>query len=257
VPKPLPNVGRIILAASCQGGVGKSTVALNTAISLSKAGPRVGLMDADVFRPSIPRISATSLSFLASDAKSNFHPIDQHGVVTVSLGHACDANHALLWRGPIVSQVISLFMRKAVWPKLDFLVVDTPPGTGDVHFALARLFPVNGAILVTTPQLVSVADVTRSVDAFKQFGVPVLSIVQNFGSFVCSGCHTETPIFPGNGGEVISKRFNIPLLGTLPIDTDIAEAGDRASQSSSGSLTRSAQRCLQASRAQSCRCMRL
>jgi ATP-binding protein involved in chromosome partitioning len=222
----LPNVARVILAASCKGGVGKSTVALNTAVALARAGARVGLLDADVFGPSVPTMSATAGAALASDARANFRPVERHGVALVSLGHACEPAGALLWRGPIAAQAVADLARKAVWPPLDFLVVDTPPGTGDVHMALAQRFALDGAIIVTTPQKVATADVERTLEGFAQLKVPVIGIVQNFGAFVCGGCGAATQIFPGNGGELLARKYSIPLLGSLPVDPEVAQLAD-------------------------------
>jgi ATP-binding protein involved in chromosome partitioning len=166
------------------------------------------------------------MSPLVADEKANFVPVTKYGIETVSIGHASEPEVALLWKGVLVGQVVSEFLRKANWSPLDYLLVDTPPGTGDVHLSLAQLFPIDGAIIVTTPQKVAVADVARSIDAFKQLKVPVLGLVQNFGSFVCGGCKSVVNIFPGTGGEDLAKKYKLPLLGCLPIDPEIARSGD-------------------------------
>jgi ATP-binding protein involved in chromosome partitioning len=222
----IANVSRIILTASCKGGVGKSTVALNTAIALSKTGAKVGLFDADVYGPSIPHMVKTTEEILHCDKDTNFQPVETYGIQTASIANCTDKNSALIWKGPLLAQFVSELLRKGIWAKLDYLVVDTPPGTGDVHMTLAQTFPIDGAILVTTPQLVSVADVARSIDAFKQFQVPILGLIENFGSFVCDGCKTATKLFPGNGSELLSSKYSIPVLGSLPVDPEIAAAGD-------------------------------
>lgn len=226
VKKAIPGVARIILAASCKGGVGKSTVAVNTAVSLAKTGAKVGLFDGDIYGPSVATMAKTVGMDLRSDKDSNFLPIVAHGIETVSLANAVAKESALMWKGPLVGKVLSDFLRKAMWGDLDYLVVDTPPGTGDVHMCLAQDFPIDGAVIVTTPQRISVADVARSIDAFNNLNVPILGLVENFGSFVCDGCKTKTKIFPGDGAEYLSDRFKIPLLGSLPIDPAIGAAGD-------------------------------
>lgn len=226
VKSAIPGIGRILLTASCKGGVGKSTVALNTAISLSKTGAKVGLFDADIYGPSVPTIAKTTEEYLLADKDSNFLPVSAYGIETVSIGNCSKKDEALLWKGPLVGSVISELLTKSLWPPLDYLVIDTPPGTGDVHLDLSKLFKIDGTILVTSPQQISVDDVIRSVDAFKKMQIPILGIVQNFDGFVCENCKTLTKIFPGNGAEQISNQYNIPLLGSIPIDPEIAECGD-------------------------------
>lgn len=227
VKQAIPGIGRILLTASCKGGVGKSTVALNTAISLSKTGAKVGLFDADIYGPSVPTITKTLGKDLISDKDANFIPIPAYGVETVSIGNCVNKEDALLWKGPLVTGIISDFLTKAVWPPLDYLVIDTPPGTGDVHLDLSKLFKIDGTILVTSPQRISVDDVARSIDAFNKMKIPILGIIQNFDGFVCDNCKEITKIFPGNGAEQLSQKYNIPLIGSIPIDPEIADAGDR------------------------------
>lgn len=227
VKKAIPGIGRIILAASCKGGVGKSTVAINTAFAMQNAGAKIGLFDADIYGPSVPTMAQTSNKPLAADQDSNFLPITSNGIETVSIGNAIDPNAALMWKGPLVAKVIEDFVRKALWSNLDYLVVDTPPGTGDVHMNLASLLPIDGAVIVTTPQQIAVDDVIRSINAFKQLKIPILGIVQNFDSFVCDGCKTVTRIFPGKGAENIAKEFNLEILGTIPMDPQISCQADK------------------------------
>lgn len=224
--KAIPGIGRIILTASCKGGVGKSTVALNTALALQKCGAKVGVFDADIYGPSVPLMTASSDKYLYSDKDSNFIPVDVYGLKTVSIGNAVDKNAALLWKGPFVSRILSEFARKAIWPALDYLVVDTPPGTGDVPLSLAAQLPVDGAILVTTPQKIALADVIRSVQAFKKLKIPILGVVQNMDSFICPHCGTKKPIFHGSGGAEIAKEAGVEILGSLPVDLKVAAAGD-------------------------------
>lgn len=223
----IPGVGRVVLAASCKGGVGKSTVAMNTAIALSQSGARVGLFDADIYGPSVPTMSATQGAYLLSDKDANFLPVRAHGIETVSVGNCIARDAACLWKGPLVGKVLTDFLTRAAWPALDYLIIDTPPGTGDVHLALAQLFDVDGAVLVSSPQRVANADVARSVTAFKQMRIPVLGLVQNFDGFVCGHCGAQTAVFPGRGGAELAAKHNIPLLGSLPLDPAVAAAADK------------------------------
>lgn len=224
--KALPGIGRIIMTASCKGGVGKSTVAINTACALAKQGARVGIFDADIYGPSVPTMMKTTDQSMICDKDSHFIPVENHGIATVSIGYAINPEDALLFKGPIITNVITEFLRNCIWPELDYLILDTPPGTGDVPMAIATTVPVDGAILVTAPQDIVVADVVRNFDMFKQLKIPVLGLVENFNSFVCKKCHTKTKIFPGMGAEDLSKQFKVDILGSLPIDPEICKAGD-------------------------------
>ena len=224
--KAIPGVGRIILTASCKGGVGKSTVALNTALALQKQGAKVGILDADIYGPSVPLMTASTKKYLYSDKDSNFVPVDAYGLKTVSVGNAVLPESALLWKGPLVSSVLSQFARKCCWPALDYLVIDTPPGTGDVTLSLASQFPIDGTLLVTTPQKIAISDVIRSVEAFKKLKIPILGVIQNMDSFICPHCNSKNIIFKGTGGNEIAKEAGVELIGSLPIDLNIAKAGD-------------------------------
>lgn len=225
--KALPGVGRILMTTSCKGGVGKSTVALNTAIALKNAGMRVGLFDADIYGPSVPTMMNTEGKPLYSDAEGNFIPVENYGMPTVSIGYGIDPKMAMLWKGPIVGKVISDFLRNAIWPELDYLVLDTPPGTGDVLMSIAQNVPIDAAIVVTQPQNVAVADVIRNFDMFKTLKVKPIGIVQNMDGFRCGKCKTVTKIFPGQGAAELSKKYNVPLIASIPIDPEIATAGDK------------------------------
>jgi ATP-binding protein involved in chromosome partitioning len=225
--KALPGISNIVMTASCKGGVGKSTVALNTAVALQKAGNRVGLLDADIYGPSVPTIAKTQGMSLFSDKDGNFIPIDNYGISTVSVGNAIDPKSAMLWKGPIVGSLISELMRKALWPELDYLILDTPPGTGDVQLAIAQTVPVDGAIVVTQPQDVSVADVVRNFKMFETLKIKPLGIVQNMDGFKCPKCKTVTKILPGEGAKNLADKYKIPLIGSLPIDPEISASGDK------------------------------
>jgi ATP-binding protein involved in chromosome partitioning len=222
----MPAVNKIIVTTSCKGGVGKSTVAMNLAAALAKSGRRVGLFDADIYGPSIPIMSKTVQSALYSNEKGDFVPIETHGVHTVSVGHAVAGDRALIWKGPLVGVVVSELLGKAKWPNIDYLIVDTPPGTGDVLINLMQQFKVDGVVLVTTPQRISTVDVVRNFDQLKTLKVPIVGLIENLSGFTCGGCGSKVDIWPGRGGEEFSKKFSVPLLGKLKIDENISKCGD-------------------------------
>ncbi|KAH0787660.1 iron-sulfur cluster carrier protein ApbC [Histomonas meleagridis] len=224
--RPLPDVGRIILTASCKGGVGKSTVALNTAISLSELGNRVGILDADLYGPSIPTMTSTTGNTLQRTQDELFLPIPAYGIETLSIGNAIKKDDALLWKGPLVGGLIGDLLTKTLWPPLDYLIVDTPPGTGDVQLSLYQSVKIDGAILVTSPQEVAIADVIRNIDMFKKMNIPILGIVQNFDGFVCPCCNKVTKIFNGRGGIDLAEKFKLEVLASLAVDPTLAEAAD-------------------------------
>lgn len=223
---PLPDVGRIILTASCKGGVGKSTVALNTAITMSELGHRVGLFDADFYGPSIPTMTSTNDIRIQKGREDSFLPVPAYGIETISLGNAIPQDAALLWKGPLVDQVVQQFMKQTLWSPLDYLIVDTPPGTGDVQMALFNAAKIDGAVIVTSPQDVVYADVVRSIDMFKKMNIPILGIIQNFDGFVCPKCKKVTRIFKGNSAKELAKKFNLEILGSLPFDPLLSKAAD-------------------------------
>jgi ATP-binding protein involved in chromosome partitioning len=225
-PSPLPSIGRIILAASCKGGVGKSTVALNTAVALSELGNRVGLFDADFYGPSIPTMTSTTENVIQQTQESHYLPIPAYGIETFSLGNGIPGGAALLWKGTLIGNMVDELLKKTLWSTLDYLIVDTPPGTGDVQIALSNSVKVDGVILVTSPQEVAVADVVRNLDMFGKLKIPVLGIVQNFDGFVCPRCKKVTRVFPGQGGKDISKTHNIEFLASLAVDPLLSQAAD-------------------------------
>lgn len=223
---PLPNVSKIIMTASCKGGVGKSTVALNTAYSLSKAGYSVGLFDADIYGPSIPTMTCTLEGALQMTQEEKFLPVEVNGVECVSVGNAVGKEAALMWKGPAVGGLISQLLKNSLWSKLDYLIIDTPPGTGDVQISLHDTVPIDGAIMVTTPQNVAMADVIRNIDMFKKMRIPILGLVTNMDGFVCPCCQEVTKIFDGNLAEKMAKDNKIDIIGSIPIVNTIAEAAD-------------------------------
>jgi len=224
---PIPNVGRIVLTTSCKGGVGKSTVALNTAIALAKAGHRVGLLDADVYGPSIPTMTNTNGMPLQMTQDEKFLPVYAHGIETVSVGNAVGKESALMWKGPLIGGLIGQLMKQSQWSTLDYLIVDTPPGTGDVQMALYDSAPIDGSLIVTSPQNVAMADVIRNVDMFNKMKIPVLGVVQNMDGFVCPCCKEVTKIFDGKLAEEMAKKNNYEMLASIPIDPTLSQCADK------------------------------
>jgi len=222
---PLPGVQNILAVASGKGGVGKSTVATNLAVALSMAGLRTGLLDADIYGPSIPLMMGVHDKPQVSST-NRILPFLNHGVKMQSLGFFLGENAPVIWRGPMVMRAVQQLLQDTDWGELDVLVVDLPPGTGDVQLTLAQTVPLTGAILVTTPQDLALLDVKKGAEMFKQVGAPLLGIVENMSFFTCPECGHETEIFRHGGGQKESERLGIPLLGRVPLDPEVCDAGD-------------------------------
>jgi len=222
---PLPGVQNIIAVASGKGGVGKSTVATNLAVALSMAGLRTGLLDADIYGPSIPLMMGIHDKPQVTTT-NRILPFFNHGVKMQSLGFFLGENSPVIWRGPMVMRAVQQLLQDTEWGELDVLVVDLPPGTGDVQLTLAQTVPLTGAILVTTPQDLALLDVKKGAEMFKQVGAPLLGIVENMSFFTCPDCGKETEIFRRGGGQKESERLGIPLIGRIPLDPDVCDAGD-------------------------------
>jgi ATP-binding protein involved in chromosome partitioning len=228
----LPNVKNIIAIASGKGGVGKSTVTANLAVALHRSGAKVGLIDADIFGPSIPTMfDVEGMQPLVSqkDGKNLIVPIHQYGIKMISIGFLAPAENAVVWRGPMASSALRQFITDTEWGELDYLLIDLPPGTSDIHLTLVQTVPVTGAVIVTTPQKVALADARRGLAMFKQpqINVPVLGIVENMAYFTPA----ELPdhkyyIFGKEGGRELADKYNVPLLGQIPLVQSIREAGD-------------------------------
>jgi ATP-binding protein involved in chromosome partitioning len=223
-PKHYPNLGRIIAVSSGKGGVGKSTVAVNLAVALAASGARVGLMDADIYGPNLPRMMGVSGA--PPVVKEKIMPLEAHGVKLISLGMMIEPDQPAIWRGPIVMKIINQFLQDVAWGTLDYLVVDMPPGTGDAQLSLVQATQVDGAIIVTTPQEVSVGDALRGVKMFQRVGVPVLGIVENMSWFECPHCGKPTALFGSGGGERLAKAVELPLLGQVPLYPRVMEGGE-------------------------------
>jgi ATP-binding protein involved in chromosome partitioning len=227
-PAPAPadpgRLGKIIAVSSGKGGVGKSTVAANLAVALAAQGRAVGLMDADVYGPNIPRMFGVTER--PSVAGNKIVPLMAHGVKLISLGLLIERDQPAIWRGPIITKVIQQFLHDVDWGTLDYLVVDMPPGTGDAQLSLAQAIQLTGAVVVTTPQEVAIGDALRSAKMFERVGVPVLGVVENMSFFACPHCGERTEIFLAGGGRRLAEELGVPLLGEIPLQAGVADLGD-------------------------------
>jgi ATP-binding protein involved in chromosome partitioning len=221
----LAGVRNIIAVASGKGGVGKSTTAVHLAVALGQSGASVGLMDADIYGPSIPIMLATKERPRVSPEKKLVPPTS-YGLKIMSMGFLSQGSEAVIWRGPMVSNMISQFLGAVDWGELDYLVIDLPPGTGDAQLTLTQQAPITGAVIVTTPQAVSLIDARKGLRMFQQVNVPVLGIVENMSYFVCPGCGERAEIFGTGGGRKVAEEFGVPLLGQIPIDPAVVKGGD-------------------------------
>lgn len=223
-PKLLSDIRYKIAVASGKGGVGKSTVATNLALALSKRGARVGLLDADIYGPNIPIMMGVSGKPKAQN--NRVLPMDRFGIKLMSIGFFLEENAPVVWRGPMVGKAIEQFMRDVIWDDVDFFVVDMPPGTGDAQLSLSSLIKLDGSIIVTTPQDVALADAIKGVAMFEKVDVKILGIVENMSFFICPHCQERTEIFDHGGGERTSKNLKVPFLGGIPLDPAIRKGGD-------------------------------
>ena len=221
----VPGIRNIVAVGAGKGGVGKSTTAVNVAVALAKTGARIGLLDGDVYGPNIPQMLGSSASPEVDDQK-RIVPPEAQGIKVISMGMLVPPDQPIIWRGPMLHGAVQQFMRDVVWGELDYLVVDLPPGTGDVALSMAQSVPMAGAVVVTTPQGVSVSDVKKAVGMFRQLNIPVLGVIENMSYFVCGHCHERTDIFGSGGGRRIAEEMQIPFLGEVPIDTRVRSGGD-------------------------------
>ncbi len=224
-PVAVSGVKRIIAVASGKGGVGKSTVASNLAVALAMAGKRTGLLDADIYGPSQPRMMGVSARPQSPDGKTIL-PLQAHGVTMMSIGLMLRADEAVVWRGPMLQGALQQLMGQVAWGDLDALIVDLPPGTGDVQLTLSQKFQITGAILVSTPQDVALLDARKALDMFEKTRVPVLGIVENMSAYVCPNCGHEAHIFGHGGAKAEAERLGLPFLGEIPLDLSVRLAGD-------------------------------
>ena len=216
----LPNVKNVIAVASGKGGVGKSTTSVNLALALAAEGATVGLLDADIYGPSQPQMLGISGRPESMDGKS-MEPMMAHGLQAMSIGFLVDTDTPMVWRGPMVTGALEQLLRDTKWRDLDYLIVDLPPGTGDIQLTLAQKIPVTGAIIVTTPQDIALLDARKGLKMFEKVGIPILGIVENMSTHICSNCGHEEHIFGAGGGQKMCDDYQVDLLGSLPLDMSI------------------------------------
>ena len=225
-PVALPGVSKIIAVGSGKGGVGKTTVAVNLAISLSKLGQRVGLIDADIYGPNVPTMMGSTQQPMVG-VNNQIQPNLTHGIKTISIGYISPGDKPMVMRGPMLHQIIRQFLQQVEWGELDYLIIDLPPGTGDVVISLVQTVPLTGAVVVSTPSDVSLQDARKALEMFHQVNVEVLGIVENMSHFTCPHCHQEIDIFSKGGAERTAQQFKIPFLGSIELIPAIREGGDR------------------------------
>ena len=223
--KPMREIKNVIAVASGKGGVGKSTTAVNLALALSAEGAKVGILDADIYGPSQPTMLGLKGQPDSKDGKT-LEPMHKHNLQAMSIGFLIEEDTPMIWRGPMVTQALEQLLNNTNWTDLDYLIVDLPPGTGDVQLTLAQKIPVSGAVIVTTPQDIALLDARKGVKMFQKVDVPILGIIENMSVHICSQCGHEEHIFGSGGGEAMSKDYDVELLGSLPLDINIREQTD-------------------------------
>ena len=224
-PQPLPGVDAIVAVGSGKGGVGKTTLAVNLALALARLGHTVGLLDADVYGPNVPLMLGTSAQPKVL-GDNRIEPVEVHGLRFISVGLLNPGDKPLIWRGPMLHSIIKQFLGSVVWGKLDYLVVDLPPGTGDVALSLIQTVPLTGAIVVSTPSDVSLQDARKAIEMFRQMKVDIVGMVENMSYFVCPHCQQEVDIFSRGGAEKTAAKFNVAFLGNIELDPEIRKSGD-------------------------------
>lgn len=223
-PEAVPGIKSIVLVASGKGGVGKSTVAINLAITLSGQGKKVGILDADIYGPSLPMLVGLKARAAVKDHK--IIPIEQYGLKTMSLGFLNEGDGPAVWRGPMVAGAVGRMMADTAWGELDILIVDMPPGTGDAHLSIAQKFKVAGAVVVCTPQDLALIDARKAIGMFEKVNIPILGLVENMSTFECPHCHKTTDIFGCNGVKLEAEKIGVPFLGAIPLKLEIRTSAD-------------------------------
>jgi ATP-binding protein involved in chromosome partitioning len=221
----LPGVANVIAVSSGKGGVGKSTTAVNLALALAAEGARVGLLDADIYGPSLPAMMGIEGRPDSDDGKT-MKPMENHGVQVMSIGFLVDPEQAVVWRGPMATQALDQLLRQTNWRELDYLIIDMPPGTGDIQLTLSQRVPLTGAVIVTTPQDIALLDAKKGLNMFEKVGVPILGIVENMAVHVCTNCGHVEHIFGADGGRRMAAQYKVPYLGALPLTLAIREQTD-------------------------------
>jgi ATP-binding protein involved in chromosome partitioning len=222
---PIPGVKNLVAVASGKGGVGKTTVAVNLALSLAKLGHQVGLLDADVYGPNVPIMLGSNAEPMAT-AQQRIIPVEAQGIKMISMGLLNPGDKPVIWRGPMLHSVITQFLRSVEWGQLDYLIIDLPPGTGDVQLTLIQTVAVSGAVIVTTPSVVALADVRKAIEMFRQVNVEILGVVENMSSFACPHCGKPVDIFGHGEGTKTAVAYGVPVLGEIEIDPRIRLGGD-------------------------------
>ncbi len=224
-PQPLPGVDAIIAVGSGKGGVGKTTLSVNLAVALAKMGHKVGLLDADVYGPNVPLMLGVS-SQPRMVGENRIEPLQAFGVKTISVGFLNPGDKPIIWRGPMLHQIVRQFLGLVEWGQLDYLIVDLPPGTGDIALSLVQTVPLTGAIVVSTPSDVSLQDARKAIEMFRQMKVDVVGVVENMSYFVCPHCQHEVDIFSRGGAEKMAAQFETPFLGNIELDPEVRKSGD-------------------------------
>jgi ATP-binding protein involved in chromosome partitioning len=223
---PLPGVKNVIAVGAGKGGVGKTTVAVNLALALARCGSHVGILDGDIYGPNVPIMMGLQTQ-LTTNADRRIVPAEKYGIQVISIGFMTGDDDAIIWRGPMLHGAIQQFFREVAWTDLDYLIIDMPPGTGDVALSLSQTVPVVGSVVVTTPQQVSLADTRRAVKMYQKLNIPTLGLVENMSYYACENCHHEADIFGHGGGEALAATMGVPFLGRLPVYQPIREGSDR------------------------------
>ncbi len=233
-PQAIPQVKNIIAVASGKGGVGKSTTAVNLALALAAEGARVGILDADIYGPSQPQMLGVGQrrpEVVGEQGKQQMLPINAYGIQSISMGYLVTEDTPMLWRGPMATGALQQLLMQTRWDNLDYLIIDMPPGTGDIQITLAQKVPVTGAVIVTTPQDIALLDAKKGIEMFRKVNVPILGVVENMAIHICSNCGHEEHIFGEGGGERIARDYQTELLGSLPLDLSIRADADRGKPS--------------------------
>jgi ATP-binding protein involved in chromosome partitioning len=224
-PQPLPGVDAIIAVGSGKGGVGKTTLAVNLAVALSKMGHKVGLLDADVYGPNVPLMLGVN-SQPRMVGENRIEPLEAFGLKVISVGFLNPGDKPIIWRGPMLHQIVRQFLGLVEWGRLDYMVVDLPPGTGDVALSLVQTVPLTGAVVVSTPSDVSLQDARKAIEMFRQMKVDIVGVAENMSYFVCPHCQHEIDIFSRGGAERTAQQFGVPFLGSIELDPEVRKAGD-------------------------------
>lgn len=223
----IPGVKKVVAIGSGKGGVGKSTITANLAISLVKQGYQVGVLDSDIYGPSLGKMFGINGRVALQSDESHIWPIEKYGLKLISFSFLIDENQPVVWRGPMLGKAVEQFLFDVIWGELDYLLIDLPPGTGDVQLSLSQLVHLDGAVIVTTPQNVAILDASKAAAMFGQVKIPILGVIENMSEFICPHCGKATPIFSSGGGDSLANSFQAPLLGQVPLTSAIMESGEQ------------------------------